>query len=325
MESAKGLKKFFNRKMFTLLILLAVVVVVFSVLSKGTFLKPSNIRAIINLMVVSGLLTLGVGCLMIAGSIDLSTGAIGTLCGIVFALFLQSMAWPIALILTVIIGMAVGALNATLVNVVGFQPFIATMAVASVAKGLTNVFSNGQPIPVREPFITYIGTGRFFDVIPVSIVITLVAFIIYALMLSKTKFGRTIYLVGGNREAALFSGINPVKTSYILFINCGMLSAIAGALLSARLKSGTVVGVSASQFSGMTASMLGGISFGGGSGGFGGVFIGLLIINGFNNGLTVLGISAYWQTVASGVLLLFALTVDYFSMKRTRRKVGVAA
>ncbi|MDR2357731.1 MAG: ABC transporter permease [Oscillospiraceae bacterium] len=325
MESAKGFKKFFNEKMVTLLVLLVIVVAAFTVLSKnGSYLHPANIRNIFSLMVVTSLLTLAVGCLMISGNIDLSTGANGTLCGILFALLLQGgVAWPVALIATLLIGMAIGAFNATLVNIVGFQPFIATMAVASVAKGLTYVANNAVAVPVKDPVITWIGTERFFNnLLPVTLIIAIVAFVFYTVLMGATEFGRSVYLIGGNREAARLSGIHPVKISYILFINSGMLSALAGILLAARLKSGTVTGVVNMQFSGMTAAMLGGVSFGGGSGGFGGVFIGMLIINGFNNGLTVLGVSSYWQTVASGVLLLFALTVDYLNMKRRGKRVS---
>jgi len=326
MESAKGLKKFFNQKMITLLVLLVIVVVTFSILSGGIYLKIANIRSILSLMAVTGLLTLGVGCLIISGNIDLSTGANGTLCGVLMALFLRGgVPWPVTVIACLVLGMLVGGFNALLVNVVGFQPFIATMAVASVTQGLTYIFAGGQPTPVRDEIITYVGTGRIFDVIPVSILILVAGFIIYGLMLSKSKFGRSIYMVGGNRQAARLSGLHPVKMSYILFINCGMLSALAGMLLAARLKSGTVTGVASSQFAGITSAMLGGISFGGGTGSFAGAFLGLLIITGFNNGLTVLGVLSFWQTFASGALLIFALTIDYLNEQRTLKKVAVGA
>ncbi|MDR1299620.1 MAG: ABC transporter permease, partial [Oscillospiraceae bacterium] len=253
MESAKGLKKIFNQKIITLLILLVSIAVVFTVLSKnGSYIKLVNIRNILNLMVITSLLTLGVGCLMISGNIDLSTGANGTLCGVLFAMFLRGgMPWFIAIIGTVAIGAAIGAFNAALVNAVGFQPFIATMAVASVAKGLTYVANGADAVPIDNAVIMSLGSKRFFDLIPFTLIIAFAVFVIYALMLGKTKFGRSIYLVGGNREAARLSGIHPKKMSYLLFMNCGMLSALAGILLAARLKSGTVTGIVSMQFSGM--------------------------------------------------------------------------
>ena len=317
MESIKGFRKFFSQKMITLIVLLVIVIVTFSVLSKGVYLKAANLRAILSLMAVTGLLTLGVGCLIVSGNIDLSTGANGTMCGMLLALFLQTgVPWPIAVLACLAVGMLVGVINAFLINSIGFQPFIATMAVASVAQGLTYVFCDGKPVPIKNEIIGYVGTGRIFDVIPVSIIILILGFIVYGLMLSKSKFGRSIYMVGGNRQAARLSGIHPVKMSYILFMNSGMLAALAGMLLAARLKSGTVGGIANAQFSGMTAAMLGGISFGGGTGSFAGVFVGLLIMNGFNNGMTVLGVLSFWQTFASGALLIFALIIDYLNGRR---------
>ena len=324
MESVKGLKKFFSQKMVSLLFLLAIVVVAFAVLTDGNFLHPINIRTILNLMAVTGLLTLGVGCLIIYGCIDLSTGATGTFCGIVMPYLLQAGApWPIAVIVCLLLGMLIGAFNAVLVNAAGFQSFIATMAVASVVNGFTFVICKGLAIPVKDDVIVYIGTQRLFDIIPIPIPIMIACFIIYGLMLSKSKFGRSVYLLGGNAQAARLSGLRPVRTSYILFMNSGMLAALAGMLLAARMKSGTTSGISASQFTGITAAMLGGISFGGGSGSFAGAFIGLLIVTAFNNGLSVLGVLSFWQTVASGALLLLALTLDYLNGRRIARRVAV--
>ena len=326
MESVKGLRKFFNQKMVTLLILAVIVILTFTILSGGDYLKVSNIRAILNLMSVTGLLTIGVGCLIIAGYIDLSTGSIGTMSCVLLALFLrEGIPWPVTVVACLLVGMLIGGFNAVLVNVFGFQPFIATMAVASISQGLAFTFCNGQSIPVRDRVVTYIGTGRIFDVIPIAILVLLVCFIVYGLILSKSKFGRSVYLVGGNQQAARLSGIHPVRISYILFINSGMLAALAGMLLAARLKSGSTAGITSSQFTGITAAMLGGISFGGGSGSLAGVFVGLLIITGFSNGLSVLGVISFWQTFASGALLLFALTLDYLYGRRMQRSVAVGA
>ena len=326
MESVKGFRKFFNQKMITLLVLVVIVIVTFSILSSGDYLKVSNIRSILSLMSVTGLLTIGVGCLIIAGYIDLSTGAIGTMCGVLMALFLrEGLPWYLTIVACLAVGMLIGAFNAVLVNAVGFQPFIATMAVASIIQGLSYVFSDAKSINIRDDVVSYIGTGRIFDVIPVTIIVLLACFVIYGLILSKSKFGRSVYLVGGNQQAARLSGIHPVRISYILFINSGMLSALSGMLLAARLKSGAPAGASSSQFAGITAAMLGGISFGGGSGSLAGVFVGLLIITGFSNGLSVLGVISFWQTFASGALLIFALVIDYLNGKRMQKAVAVGA
>jgi len=324
MESVKGLRKFFNQKTVSMLVIAALVLVVFNILSGGVFLRISNIRTILNLMSVTGFLTLGVGCLIVSGKIDLSTGATGTLCGILMAIFLQAgLPWPVSVVICLVVGMLVGAFTATFVNVFNIPPFIATMSVATMMNGLAFVICDGKSVPMRDEFLKMVGSKRILEHIPIIFLVMLVFFIIYGLMLSKTKFGRSIYLVGGNQQAARLTGINPVRISYILFMNSGMLSSLGGMMLAARLNSGTTNGTTPSQFAGIMAAMLGGMSFGGGSGSFAGVFIGLLIINAFNNGLMVIGVLPYWQTFASGLLLLFALVLDYINGRRIKRRVAL--
>jgi ribose/xylose/arabinose/galactoside ABC-type transport system permease subunit len=177
----------------------------------------------------------------------------------------------------------------------------------------------GKTVNIKDPAIVWIGTGKIADFLPVTIIIALVAILIYGIVLAKTKFGRSIYLCGGNRQAARLAGLNPRRLSYLLFANSGMLGALAGILYAGRLKVGNLTGTNTYAFPAITAAILGGISFGGGSGGMLGCFIGLLIINGFNNGLTVLGVTPYWQSVASGLLLLLALTFDYISTKNAKK------
>lgn len=321
MKKTSILRRIVHSKIFTLVVLLFIIVVFFTIFSGGTFLNILNIRNILNSMVVVSMLTIGASLLLISGNIDLSTGAVGTLGGIVMAkMLVLGLPWPIAILIGIGIGLACGLLNAYLVNRLEFQPFIATMAVASVAEGVTYVISGGAQIKIKDPVVLALG-GRIANVIPVAIFFAIVAFIVYGIILSCTKFGRSIYIVGGNPRAAKLTGLNPKRITYILYANSGALGGLAGILLAARLTNATVQGTTASQFSGMTAAILGGVAFGGGSGGLGGVFIGLLVLNGFNNGTQMIGIDTYWQTVASGVLLLVALTIDVLRERRAGKSV----
>ena len=324
METTSRTKKFFKSKTFTLILLLIAIVIFFAIATKGSFLKLLNIRNILNSMVLVSLLAIGEGMLIIAGNIDLSAGSVGTLAGVLLAFLLSTLGlpWPIAVIGCLVCGALCGLINAFLINELAFQPFIATLAMSSVAEGLTYVICGALAIPIKDPVVTFVGTGKIASYIPVSIIISILALVIYGVILARTKFGRTIYLCGGNRNAARLAGLNPKKLSYILFMNGGALAALSGGLLAARLKSGTTQGIKTLQFSGITAAILGGISFGGGSGGMFGCFIGLLIINGFNNGMTVMGIDPYWQQVASGVLLIIALLFDFFSAKSAAKSHG---
>ncbi len=319
MERTSKARKFLSSKLFTLIILLVLIFGFFAIASKGSFINPINLKNILNAMVLYTLLAIAEGMLIISGEIDLSPGYVGTTCGVFLAVVLEGtgMPWFIVIIMCFALGIIFGLFNAFLVNELGFQSFIATLATGSfIAKGLTYVIANGKTVPIKDPVILYIGTHKIGSYIPVAIIISLLAITIYGIILAKTKFGRSIYLSGGNRNAARLAGISPKKISYILFANSGFLGAMAGILLAGRLKSGNVNGTNNYTFTAITAAILGGISFGGGSGGMLGCFFGLLIMNGFNNGLTVLGVNPYWQSVASGVLLLVALTFDYISTRR---------
>jgi len=312
------MKKIFRSKTFALLILLILVVAFFALQSEGRSLGLVNVRSILSQIVISALLAIGAAFLLIGGNMDLSSGAIGTLCGVVMAIMVKGdIPWSVAVITSLLLGGCIGVINAALINELNFQGFIATMAVASVCEGLTYVVSDARAISFENEALATIANGKFLDnTIPYAMVGVFALFLIYGIILSRSKFGRQVYLVGGNRSAAYLSGINPRKMSYKLFVNNALLSALAGCLFSAQMRSGTMAGLNQSRMSGITAVMLGGVSFGGGSGGMAGAFVGLLILNAFSNGLTILGMNPYWKAFASGALLLAALTLDVFSSRR---------
>ena len=312
-----GIFRILNKKNVTLLILLAVIIAFYGIAAEatglGVFFSLNNLRNILNSMVIVALLTIGAGCLIISGNIDLSAGYVGTFCGIFIAQIYTNfgMPWPIALVFTLIAGMLFGLLNAFLVNELRFQSFIATLATGYIAEGLSYSLSRSGTIALSNKFLNELGSGRIGSFLPKAMILAFLLFILYGFMLSTTKFGRSVYLAGGNPTAARLTGLNPKRISYILFMNCGALSSLAGIMLTVRLKSSTEHGIKQSNFAGVTAAILGGISFTGGSGSLGGAFLGLLIINSFNNGMTVMKIPSYYQNIASGLLLLFALFFDY--------------
>ena len=308
--------------MATMVLLFLLLAISFSFLSKGAFLRPKNLVNILNAMAVTALLTVGVSLLMISGKLDLSTGSIGTLCGMVLAAALR-IGFPLipALLVTIVLGAAIGLFNAMIVNEMQVAPFIATLASSSIVTGFVFLAANKQAIDITLPILRKFGTTTLFDYIPLTSLFAFVLMLIVGLILHKTKFGRHIYLVGGNPHAAMLSGINPKRMSYILFTNCGLFSALAGIVMVARNGTATITGLTNQRFQGITAAILGGIAFGGGSGGMAGAFVGLLVLNTFNNGMTVIGINIYYQNVASGLLLIFALALDHFYSKQRMKSV----
>ena len=318
----EALKKIVRARLVPMVLLLAVIVLAYSILSGGVFIGLKNIRNILQSTTVVSLLAIGAGMLMISGYIDLSLGGIGTMCAIMAASLLRAdVPWYLAFIVAIVAGGVCGAFNAFMVNELRFQSFIATLATASITQGLTSIISSGKQIDIYDPVFKFLGSYRLFDFIPVAVIISLLALLVYGVILKKTKFGRSVYLIGGNPVASRLGGLKPKKISYTLFINAGCLAALAGIMLACRLKSATCVGITNSQFDGITAAILGGISFGGGVGGMGGALVGILILNCFNNGMTVIGVNPYWQTIASGVLLIAALTVDFVGQRRRRNRL----
>ena len=325
MDFSRRARKFLGSKTFTLLCILILILVLFWFFSPNhSFLRVKNITSILDSMVLFILFAIAVALLIISGEVDLSPGYIGTTAGTTMATLMAigRLPWFLVMLICLLLGIVFGLINAVLVNKFRLQSFIATLAVGSfIAKGLTYIIPNGQTIVIDHAVISWLGTYRLWDLVPVTVIISIILILVYGIVLAKTKFGRSIYLSGGNREAARLAGLNPKRLSYILFANSGMLGAFAGMLHAAHLKQGNLDGTNSYSFPAVTAVIFGGISFGGGSGNMLGCFLGLLIINSFNNGLIIMRWSPYWRGVASGILLLLALSIDYFSNSRARKVV----
>jgi len=308
----KSIRKFAREKGFALLLVLIAVITLFQIINKH-YLSVNNIRNILIAASLSGTLAVGIGCMLIAGMPDLSAGAVGCMGGLLMALFLRSgMGWVPAMVLSLIYGAIAGAMNAFFINQFRMMPFIATLAMSSVWRGMGNIITDNQSIAISNVVFNNIGSTWVLGM-PLPFVIMLCLYIIYGLILKYTKFGRSIYMVGGNRMAARLAGISIKKVMTILMINCSVIASLGGAILAGRMHSAHPSSVHGTQLTGIIASCLGGISFGGGAGGMLGGFIGLMLLNFFNNGLTIAGLSSYWQIVASGLLLILALTVDYIN------------
>jgi len=324
MNKNSYLKKILLSKLFMLLVLLIIVLAVFTILSGGDFFNLRNIRNILSSLAVVAFLTVGAGMLLVSGCLDLSVGPIGTLSGVVMAIILLHGApWPVAVIAGLAVAGGIGFINALLVTRFKLQAFITTLAVGSIISGIAITMTAGRAVHIRDDFIIWVGSHMLFGFLPVSVLLALIVFLIYGIILSKTNFGKKVYLVGGNPQAAYLAGLNYSRIIFILFINNAMLAGLSGILLGARMNLVSpglaIAGGGAVAFAGLIAAILGGISFGGGKGGLLGAFVGLLIINSFSNGMTIIGLGTHWQTVASGVLFLIALTIDFILEKSQTR------
>lgn len=310
-----NIKDLFKSNSMMMFIVLVVVIAFFS-MSNPHYFTYRNFTNILLAASTVGLLAIGQTYLIIAGHIDLSGGAVAPLAGVAVAMLINSgVPWPVASIICIIGSSVVGLLNSALVNIFKLQPFIATLAVSSVCSGAAFLICNGRSQPVDNKTFNSLGTVRIGGV-PLPAIILLILFLIYGLILARTTFGRSIYMIGGNANASYLAGINPKRISTILYVNSSMIGALAGVIMTAKMHSGQPGAGEGAEFDAITAAVLGGVAFSDGKGDMLGCFIGLLIIQSFSTGLTVVNVSPFWQVVAKGLLLIAALVFDYFRQKR---------
>lgn len=293
-----------------MLVVLALVILFFSIMNKNYF-SYTNMTNILMAASTIGMLAIGETFLIIAGHIDLSSAHIAAFCGVWTALLINGgIPWPLAALIVVAVSSVIGIVNSCLVNIFGLQPFIATLAVSSVCQGGAFLICSGKSIPIADKTFAKLGSMKVAGV-PFPAILMVILFLIFGFILARTVFGRSIYMIGGNPVAAHLAGLNPRKISTILYVISAMISAFAGVLMTAKMHSGQPASGSGAEFDAITAAILGGVAFSGGKGNMLGCFIGLLIMQGFNNGLTVINVSSFWQVVAKGLLLIAALIFDF--------------
>lgn len=320
----KRIKTFFGSKEFPLVIVMILMVVVFSLINKN-FVSPDNIRNIFNSAFTVGTFAVGISCLLICGKLDLSTASTGMMAGVLIALMMRAgMPWIPALIITLLFGAVTGLINAFFVNVLNFTPFISTLGVSTVYGGLGLVFTNAQNVQIGNESFFALGSTNIAKIFPLPFVIMILLLIIYGIILSQTKLGRRIYMTGGNTNAMRLAGINPKRITTGLFINNSVIASFVGVMLASRMHMGSPGAMSGSDLDAITAAILGGVAYTGGTGNMFGVFLGIMILASFQNGLLVVGVDSYYRIVAKGVLLIAALALDYYREK-ARQKSLLAA
>lgn len=308
---------------------LILMMAIIAVTALFTFLNPNYLSStnLVNIFVASslaGLIAIGETYLIIAAKVDLSPGSLVAFCGVLGAtLVATGIPFIIAVIITLILGALIGLFNAWMVNHIKLQPFIATLVSQTIIRGFAYIICGGRPVAIKNQAYIAIGKARFIG-IPVSVWIMIIAMIAFGLILSRTRFGRSIYAIGGNPQAARLAGINPKRVITTMFILMGVLSAIGGIVFSSRMHSGQPAANINLEFDAITGAVLGGVSFAGGIGSMGGVFLGIILIQAFNTGLTMVNVPSFWQYVARGALLLIALSSDYIR-KTNREKALLAA
>ena len=313
----KKVKGFIPGDKLILIVALIIVVAIFTSLN-GNYFSWTNF---VNIMVAAsliGLVAIGHTYLIIAGQNDLSPGSVAAFTGVLCAT-LVSMGLPFlaAVLITLLAGAVVGIFNSWMVNKIKIEAFIATLVTQFVFRGFAYILCDGRPVSITNEAYISIGATRILS-IPLSVWIMLVLILVFGLVLAKTKFGRSVYAIGGNRDAARLAGLNPQRIITILFVMMGVITALGGIVFSSRMHSGQPAANVNLEFDAITAVVLGGVSFTGGVGDMVGTILGVILIQAFNTGLIMVNVPSFWQYVARGALLLFALTSDY--IRKTNRE-----
>ncbi|MDI0274027.1 ribose ABC transporter permease RbsC [Bacillus safensis] len=290
------------------LIILAAIV---SILNPA-FLEPLNILNLLRQISINALIAFGMTFVILTGGIDLSVGAILALSSALTAGFIVSGMDPIlAIIVGCIIGAVLGMVNGLLITKGKMAPFIATLATMTIFRGLTLVYTDGNPITGLGSNYAFQLFGRgYFLGIPVPAITMLLTFIVLWVLLHKTPFGRRTYAIGGNEKAALISGIKVPRVKIMIYSLAGFMSALAGAILTSRLNSAQPTAGTSYELDAIAAVVLGGTSLSGGRGRIVGTLIGVLIIGVLNNGMNLLGVSSFYQSVVKGIVILIAVLLD---------------
>ncbi|SFM46754.1 ribose ABC transporter membrane protein [Gracilibacillus orientalis] len=287
------------------------IVVIISILNPD-FLSATNLLNVLRQVSINALIAFGMTFVILTGGIDLSVGSILALSGAVSASLMAAGVDPVlAVVLGLLSGTLLGAINGLVIAKGKVAPFIATLATMTIFRGLTLMLTEGRPVSGlgESTFFEMLGKGYFFG-IPVPAITMLVSFVVLFLILKKTTFGRRVYAVGGNEEAAILSGISATRIKIYVYSLIGFLSALAGMILTSRLNSAQPTAGQMYELDAIAAVVLGGTSLTGGKGWIFGTFIGALIIGVLNNGLNLLGVSSFFQQVVKGSVILLAVLLD---------------
>lgn len=299
---------------------LAIMVLALSI-TTDTFWTPENGVTVLRQISVNLCLSIGMTLVILSGGIDLSVGSVLALSGAVAAGLLKNGVDLVSLgahveftpagavVVGVVVGLLCGAFNGAAITRFGLPPFVATLGMLSIARGLTMLWTGGHPITGLGPSFGYLGAGSFIGLpTPAWIVAALV--VAFGVVTQRTRFGLHLYAVGGAERAARLSGVSVGRVKLLAYTLCGGLAGMAGILATARLDSATPNAGVAYELDSIAAVVIGGASLSGGRGSVYGAVLGCLIIGVLNSGLVLLEVSPFWQQVIKGAVILIAVAVD---------------
>ncbi|MBA2795467.1 ABC transporter permease subunit [Streptococcus porcinus] len=313
------MKKVMNyiSELTTLVALVGLMVVITMI--NPNFLTTNNLLNLLLQVTANGFIAFGMTFVILTGGIDLSVGSILALSSALTAgMIAKGIPVGIAVLMALVLGGIFGMLNGLFISHGKLAPFIVTLATMTIFRGATLVYTNGNPITggLSDSFLfQFIGQGYLFG-IPFPVVLMFLIFLILYVLLHKTAFGKSVYALGGNEKAAYISGVKLSKVKIVIYTISGMMAAMSGLIITSRLSSAQPTAGTSYEMDAIAAVVLGGTSLSGGKGRIIGTLIGALIIGVLNNGLNIIGVSAFWQQVVKGVVILIAVLLDRFKVAK---------
>jgi erythritol transport system permease protein len=311
----------------------------FFAIVSDSFLATNNLIILTKQVAINAILGIGMTFVILTGGIDLSIGSIVGLCGMIVGalinegLILQAFGvtvyfnvW-IVMLITIIVGMLVGLLNGILITRFNVAPFIATLGTLYIARGLAQLSNSGATFPnlVGRPELgntgfQELGTGTIAS-LPYSIWIMIALGLVAAFIASKTPFGRQVYAIGGNARAAQLSGVRVKTVTMITYVISGFCASIVGLIITSQLVAAHPATGTSYELNAIAAVVLGGTSLAGGRGAIGGTIIGAFVIGILNNGMILEGVSSFWQTVITGIVIVLAVIIDQLQQRLQERNL----
>ncbi len=293
------------------------------------FLTRTNIFNVLTQSAIFGIMALGLTFVIISKGIDISVGSILAFSGVVLASLAQASSatakyFPnlpeLPLVIPILAALAIGALSGGisgwLIAKTKIPAFIATLGMMTIARGMALIYADGKPISTLIPSLTMLG-GKVFGVIPIPVIIYFIAILVSWVLLNNTSFGKNTFAIGGNITAAEVSGVNVSKNLILIYAYSGLLAGLAAVVFAARVGSVHPGAATGYELTAIAATTIGGTSHSGGIGTIWGAFVGALTLAVLRNGLTLLGVGAYWQQVTEGVIIIAAVVVD---MRKNAKK-----
>jgi inositol transport system permease protein len=318
MFNYRGIKPFFRLIGKNGIFLILIVIFVISSIFVDGFFTQANLTNVLRQIVVVTIIALGATFVIILGHINVAYGSEIALIGTVScAVVVSTNNVFIAILVALFLGFIIGLINGMIITKFNIPAFIMTLAMTTIARGSVLLFTGGVPIAGMNKAFIFIGQGNI-KFLPVSVFILIILFIITYILLNRTCFGRYIFAVGGNENAAFASGIKSKSVVLKAFILDGVLTAIAGVVLMSRINSGQPAAGVGYEFDAITAVVVGGTSLAGGSGSIVGTIMGAIIVGIINNVQNLLNINAYWQQIVKGLIILFAVILDMLSKRKIK-------